>query len=93
MAFSGCLDSLVHIHGNDVGVAPTKGAWSKFLRVLHVQLFNYRRHPTGISGSATDLQLLPVPRKSDLERRLANNMPHPLNFVDLMRIISPFHSI
>ena len=28
-AFSGCLGSLVHVHGNDVGVASTKGAWSK----------------------------------------------------------------
>ena len=38
MAFSGWLDSLVHVHGNNVGVAPTKGVWSIFL-VLFV--FNY----------------------------------------------------
>ena len=50
MVFSGCLDSLVHIRGNDVGVAPTKGG------AVKIFVCNYltRHHPTGISGSATD---------------------------------------
>ena len=52
MAFSGWLDSLVHICGNNVGMAPTKGVLSLFL-VRFARNYLTRHHPTGISGSAT----------------------------------------